>query len=135
MSLTNIISLAPYRRSKKAIEEALKNLEQSMEPLKVNLTAEERIKYGRVNEQNKLFINKVNDFAISQPNLKSPDVNWEDFEKDFASRTFLESLMNRLNSLSTRASNSKIMHDYDNYQESLEDYAYTSFKAKSKSVG
>lgn len=88
-----------------------------------------------MNEQNKLFINKVNDFAISQPNLKSPDVNWEDFEKDFASRAFLESLMNRLNSLSTRASNSKIMHDYDNYQESLEDYAYTSFKAKSKSVG
>lgn len=41
MSLTNIISLHLTDDQKKAIEEALKNLEQSMELLKVNLTAEE----------------------------------------------------------------------------------------------
>lgn len=117
------------------INNALKSLEQAFEPLKVNLTPEERHKYGRVNEQNKLFINKVNDFYQTSPQLKSPDVDWEEFGKDLKSRQFLEGVINRLESLSARASNAKILHDYDNYHEALQDYAYTSFRANSKAVG
>lgn len=48
---------------------------------------------------------------------------------------FLEQLINDLESLITRAKNAKILHDYDNYQDALEDYAYTSFRARSKTVG
>lgn len=119
----------------KAINDALVQLETALNPLNINLTAEDRHRYGRVHEQNKLFINKISDFAKSQPELKSPDVDWAEFEKDFKSREMLENVLNRLNSAITRVNNSKICHDFDNYQDALEDYAYTSFRAKSKQVG
>ena len=40
----------------------LKQFEQSLRDVLVNISAAERRKYGRVNEQNKLFINKIFDF-------------------------------------------------------------------------
>lgn len=118
-----------------AINEAVKALEKAMEPLRINLTADDRHRYGRVNEQNKLFINKVNDYTLSQPNLKSTNVDWEEFAKDFKSRSFLDSLSQRLERLLTRTTNAKILHDFDNYQDSLEDYSYTSYQAGSRHVG
>ena len=97
-----------------AILNALNDLERAMELLNINLTPEDRNKYGRVDEQNKLFINKVHDFATQQTNLRTMDVDWDEFEKDFKSRA---------------------VHDFDNYQDALADYAYTQFRANSKMVG
>lgn len=118
-----------------AILNALNDLEHAMEPLNINLTPEDRNKYGRVDEQNKLFINKVHDFATQQTNLRTMDVDWDEFEKDFKNRAVLENIISRLNNLSIRANNSKIFHDFDNYQDALADYAYTQFRANSKIVG
>ena len=118
-----------------AILNALNDLERAMEPLNINLTPEDRNKYVRVDEQNKLFINKVHDFATQQTNLRTMDVDWDEFEKDFKSRAVLENIISRLNNLSIRANNSKIFHDFDNYQDALADYAYTQFRANSKMVG
>ena len=118
-----------------AILNALNDLERAMELLNINLTPEDRNKYGRVDEQNKLFINKVHDFATQQTNLRTMDVDWDEFEKDFKSRAVLENIISRLNNLSIRANNSKIFHDFDNYQDALADYAYTQVRANSKMVG
>ena len=118
-----------------AILNALNDLERAMELLNINLTPEDRNKYGRVDEQNKLFINKVHDFATQQTNLRTMDVDWDEFAKDFKSRAVLENIISRLNNLSIRANNSKIFHDFDNYQDALADYAYTQFRANSKMVG
>jgi hypothetical protein len=118
-----------------AILNALNDLERAMEPLNINLTPEDRNKYGRGDEQNKLFINKIHDFATQQTNLRTMDVDWDEFEKDFKSRAVLENIISRLNNLSIRANNSKIFHDFDNYQDALADYAYTQFRANSKMVG
>lgn len=135
MSIDNLNNVHLTDPQMNAVNQALTSLENALNLLKVNLTAEERNKYGRVNEQNKLFINKIHDFATSQPSLKSPDVDWAEFEKDFKSRKFLEGILTRLETIATRVNNSKILHDYDNYQDSLEDYAYTNFRARSKMVG
>lgn len=135
MNLNNLNNTHLTEEQVTAVNEALTNLENALNPLQVNLTPEDRHKYGRVNEQNKLFINKVFDYLNAEPNLKSPDVDWEEFTKDFKSREALERIFNRLNSLATRVNNAKILHDYDNYQDALEDYAYTSFRARSKAVG
>jgi len=117
------------------IQEALNTLKQVCEKYLVNLSADERQKYGRVNEQNKLFINKVNDMAITQPNLRSIDVDWEEFAKDYKSRVLYENTIIRLQSLLDRLKNAKTLHDYDNYQDALNDYAYTGFRAGSNAVG
>lgn len=120
---------------KNRIKELLTQLETAMANLNVNLSAEERSKYGRVNEQNKLFVNKVYDYAKSREDLRSPDVDWAEFFKDYEDRNFYESVMSRLEALNLKLKNHKILGDFDNYQDSLSDYSFTSYKAGTKSVG
>lgn len=55
------------------MNDALTSLEKAVEGVNINLIPEDRNRYGRVNEQNKLFINKVNDIAITQPNREKID--------------------------------------------------------------
>ena len=135
MGINNLNNLHLIEQQVTALQQAITNLETALKPININLSPEDRTKYGRVNEQNKLFINKVHNFAQTQPDLKSPDVDWEEFHKDFQSRNLYESAINRLESLVIKMKNSKILHDYDNYQDALNDYAYTSYKAGSKIVG
>ena len=67
--------------------------------------------------------------------MQSPQVEWHEFDKDFASRNILENLISRLENVTTRLKNTKILHDYDNYQAALTDYAYTSFMAGTATPG
>lgn len=117
------------------INAALAVLEEALKPLQVNLTPEERKRYGRVNEQNKLFVNKVKDFSEATPNLRAPEVDWNEFNLDFKSRTELEKISLKLKALDTQVTNAKTLHDYDNYHDALADYAYTSYRAGSNAVG
>lgn len=114
---------------------AITALEFALSMLTVTLTPEERQTYGSVNEQNKLLVNKVWDFRQSSPNLSLPDLDWSEFENDYQSRQLMESIQNRLGALQERIKNTKILHDYDNFQSALEDYAYTSYKAGSQAPG
>lgn len=43
----------------KTMNDALTSLEKAVEGVNINLTPEDRNRYGRVNEQNKLFILKI----------------------------------------------------------------------------
>ena len=135
MSISNLNNVHLSDTQIQAIKQAVTELDNAMQLLQVNLTPEDRNRYGRVNEQNKLFINKVNDMAITQPNLRSIDVDWEEFAKDYKSRVLYENTIIRLQSLLYRLKNAKTLHDYDNYQDALNDYAYTGFRAGSNAVG
>ncbi|MDO5104303.1 hypothetical protein [Capnocytophaga sp.] len=135
MGISNLNNVHLTDEQITAANAALAQLEQALEVLKVNLTSDDRNRYGRVNEQNKLFINKVNDFALSQPQLRSIDVDWDEFFRDFKSRSVYELMINRLEGLVFRLKNAKTLHDYDNYQDALNDYAYTGFRAGSNAVG
>ena len=135
MSISNLNNVHLNDTQIHAIKQAVVALDNAMQLLQVNLTPEDRNRYGRENEQNKLFINKIYDYIMNNPDLCSRDVNWEEFKQDYKSRAFLEQLINDLESLITRAKNAKILHDFDNYQDALEGYAYTSFRARSKTVG
>ena len=135
MGINNLNNLHLIEQQVTALQQAITNLETALKPININLSPEDRTKYGRVNEQNKLFINKVHDFAQTQPDLKSPDVDWEEFAKDYKSRVLYENIIIRLQSLLDRLKNAKTLHDYDNYQDALNDYAYTGFRAGSNAVG
>ena len=117
------------------IATAISTLEQLLTPKLANLTPEERQQYGSVNEQNKLIINKVKDFRDSQPALSSPDVDWIEFMNDHDTRAFLQTTMQRLQSLIDGLSNAKILHDWDNYQAALTDYDFAKYKASTNAVG
>ena len=135
MSITNLNNTHLTVAQVTDAQNALTQLETALQIINVNLSAEDRQKYGSINEQNKLFVNKIYDFYKSQPSLSSSDIDWEEFENDFNSRKNLEALILRLDSLSTKLKNAKTLHDYDNYQAALTDYAYTNYKAGSASPG
>ncbi len=118
-----------------AVNDALQNLHSALAGKLASLTPEERQQYGSINEQNKLLVNKVNDYKISNPQLSSPDVDWEEFAKDHESRSFLESVTSSLTELARGLENAKILHDWDNYQASLIDYQYSVYRNDSGSTG
>lgn len=135
MPLTNLNSAHLTEAQVTAAQNALTELENALAIITVQLTPEDRQKYGSINEQNKLLVNKVKDFRQSNPNLSVSDVDWDEFDKDFASRNVFESLINRLNALAIKLQGAKILHDYDNYQAALDDYAYTTYRAATGADG
>lgn len=129
MPLTNLSSAHLTAAQVTAAQNALTELENALSAVNVNLTAEDRQKYGSINEQNKLLVNKVYDYRRNNPAMAVPDIDWDEFDKDYESRSLYESLINRMESLITKMRNVKTLHDYDNYQAALQDYAYTSYRA------
>ena len=119
----------------KALDQSIDALEKALENQRRNLSPEERQRYGRVNETNKLFVNKVFDYANTQPSMRSPDVNWEEFAADYEDRMKLETRITRVRSLLEIMENSKILHDFDNFQNALMDYSYTQYKKETEAGG
>ena len=135
MSFNNLDNRHFSATEKTAINTVLANLELAFADKLANLSAAERQQYGSVNEQNKLIINKAKSFHDAQPTLSSPDIDWAEFNNDFDSREYLQSAIQRLQSLIDGLGNAKILHDYDNYQASLTDYDFTKYKASTNAVG
>ncbi|WP_035651785.1 hypothetical protein [Flavobacterium sp. ASV13] len=135
MPLENLNGLHYTDAEKTNVIASMMSMENSLTANFKNLTPEERTKYGSVNEQNKLFINKVKDFRNSQPTMSSPDVDWTEFQNDCDSREFLQNTIMRLEALLNNLKNNKILHDYDCYHAALTDYDYSKYKAGSKATG
>lgn len=117
------------------VTQELATLEATFLPLMVNLSPDERRRYGSIGEQNKLMVNKTHDYALKQPALRSPDVDWDEFIKDHAYRQRLEAYIARLQRLIDGLANAKTLHDFDNYQAALDDYAYTGYKTQTAAPG
>ena len=118
-----------------AIDQAITALEAAFADKNRNLSAEERMRYGSINETNKLLVNKVYDYRQTQSGLSSPDIDWPEFEADYQDRMILETRINRLRTILENLSNLKILHDYDNFQNALTDYAYTQYKKDTVTTG
>ena len=135
MGLTNLNSTHLSSEKITAAQDAITALETALAEITANLSAEDRKRYGSINEQNKLFVNKVYDYNSSQPSLSSPEVDWDEFNRDHSSRNNMEMMISKLESIITRLKNAKTLHDYDNYQSALLDYSYTSYKTGASSPG
>ena len=117
------------------INAALGTIETTLAGKTVNLTPTERQQYGSINEQNKLLVNKVNDYHVAQPQFNAPQVVWTEFESDLAIRISYDQLINRLNSLLEQLIDTKTLHDNDNYQQSLTQYSYISYLSEQNVPG
>jgi len=135
MAITNLNNQHLSAADVTAAKDLLTNLETTLASINTTLNAEDRQRYGSINEQNKLFVNKVYDFNQNQPNLSTTQVDWTEFNNDYDSRLNMESIIARLESLTTKLKNAKILHDYDNLQAALTDYAYTNFMAGTGAAG
>ena len=135
MSFNNLANRHFSAAEKIAANTALASLELALSDKLANLSATQRQQFGSVNEQNKLIINKVKSFNDTQPNLSSPDIDWDEFNNDFDSLEYLQTLVLRLQSLIEELSNAKILHDYDNYQAALTEYDFSKYKASTNASG
>ena len=130
--MTGLENLGGNHLSEQEVQRAkagIMDLVNSLVGIKINLTAAQRQKYGSINEQNKLFVNKVYDYYKNQPDLRNQDIDWMEFEKDYKSRQALEGMIAQVEDILRILINAKILHDYDNYQAALQDYSYTVYKA------
>ena len=135
MALTNLNNTHLPQATVNDVNEFLTVIENALAIINTTLTAEDRQRYGSINEQNKLFVNKVFDFNNSQPALSTAQVDWTEFNNDYNSRLNLEKMIARLENLTTKLKNAKTLHDFDNFQAALVDYAYTNFMAGTGAAG
>lgn len=135
MPFTNLNNKHLTEVEQAAISEAINSLRALLQPIAVNLTPEERQRYGSINELNKGIVNKAKSFNDTQPALSSPDVDWTEFTNDYNMRSFIENTLQSLYGVVKDLESSKILFDFDNYNAANADYAYTMYKLKSGEVG
>lgn len=133
--MKNIIQTQLTETDRTTVDGLLDQLETVLAGKLAALTEEERVRYGSINEQNKLLVNKSRDYRQNSPAMSSPDVDWGEFENDYQTRAFLESRGERLERLAFQMKSTKILHDYDNYQDALSDYAYAQYKKGAGEAG
>ncbi|MCX2678780.1 hypothetical protein OOZ15_02400 [Galbibacter sp. EGI 63066] len=133
--MRNVIQSKLTQQDQTKIDKAIDNLEAVIKGKLPALTEEERLKYGSINEMNKLFVNKVYDYRKRNEELSASEVDWSDFEKDYHARYFLENRLERFMSIAFQMESTKILHDYDNYHDALTDYAYSQYKKGAGSNG
>lgn len=111
------------------LDAALTAIETILKGKVVNLTPEERKQYGSVNETNKLFINKVKDYLISNPGLAPPVMNQAEFENDYTARTEIDTRLRRINIINEMLDDTQTAFDWDNYHAALTFYNYIKFQS------
>jgi hypothetical protein len=118
-----------------AFDTALDQLISIATSVSQNLTEEERSKFGSIQERNKLLANGVQDFSVTQPDLRSPDVDWVEFAADYNDRKFADTRADKITRLMRLITDFKIVHDYDNYQAALTDYDFCKYKSNTNTPG
>ncbi|PWA04292.1 hypothetical protein [Flavobacterium psychrotolerans] len=111
-----------------AVNQALNLINTTLLGLAENLTAAERSKYGKVGAKNTLLIDKAMDYHRSQPDLQSPEVDWQEFELDYADRIQASQMLSQTKSIEQLLLNIKILRDHDNHTDALRDYQYAKYK-------
>ncbi len=126
----NMISLDFTAEELTQFDEALKTLEQILAGKTANLSLDERKQFGRIAEQNKLFVNKAKDYMEEYPQYVPPFLDKAEFDKDFMARSIIEKRLIRLDGLTEQLSDTKILLDNDNYNNALTFYRNIRFLSR-----
>jgi hypothetical protein len=110
----------------------LEQLRQLLQPKLQSLTPEERQRYGSIGEENKKLVNKVRDLIEEDPSGVPEMFDIDEFKADFKDRRILEAIRSRMESLLFEIESTKILHDNDNYKDTL---AYYQFQVFRHSIG
>ena len=135
MPFQNIITQHLTDAERTQVYSLIGQIESIVQPYMVNLSPEQNKALGKINERNKLFVQKVLDYRVSQPNLSSPDVDWAEFEADMNSRNSYEQIAGRLTARTKAITETRRLHDHDVYKNGLIDYQYAKYKDKTQQGG
>jgi len=131
----NVIVDLLTEEEKATITKAFKDVKAIVDAKLPDLNPEKRRYFGSINEQNKLFVNKAREVKIINPQLAPLEVDWVEYEKDYSARMFYEGILLMGYDVIKRMESAKMMHDYDNYNDSLVFYRYLDFKRRSDTPG
>lgn len=127
MALDNLISLTFSENDLATIDQALNSIATVLTGKPVNLTPDLRQQYGRIAEQNKLFVNKAKNYMEQYPQHVPGFLDKTEFDKDYAAREQIESRLQRLSSVTEQLRDTKVLLDHDNYHNSITFYRNIKF--------
>ena len=130
MPMNNLIVKHFSDAEKQQMFDLLNQMNQLVDGKLVQLNAEERKRYGSINEDNKKVVNKVKDYYSIDPTNCAPEVDWTEFLADYADREFLGNFLMRMDALTYDMYSTKMLHDYDNAKDALADYSYAKYRAE-----
>ena len=122
MATDNLVSIEFLEEELQKIDAATESIRTVLSGKMRNLTPEQRRQYGRIAEQNKLFVNKAREYMKEYPQYVPPFLDNEEFEKDYKARTQIENRLMQLEGLTEQLSDTKILLDNDNYYNALTFY-------------
>ncbi|PIF46627.1 hypothetical protein CLU96_3665 [Chryseobacterium sp. 52] len=135
MALDNLISLSFSNDELTALDQALQAIHTALSGKTINLTPEQRQQYGRIVEQNKLFVNKAKSYMEQYPELVPAFLDKVEFDRDYAAREQIELRLQRLNSLNEQLSDTKVLLDHDKYHNAISFYRNIRFLSEENVPG
>lgn len=118
------------------IEGAIFLMEEKINPNTPVLTPMDRQLYGRNSgNASKLLVDDVLHQVTTHPELKSPLIDWDDFTSDNNASNVLETMITRLNSLVYKLESAKMLHDYDNYNDAIDQYSHLDYLSRNNVQG
>lgn len=122
MALDNLISLSFTTEELTKLDQALQTIDTVLSGKTINLTPEERQQYGRIAEQNKLFVNKAKIYMEQYAQYVPNFLDKAEFDKDYIAREQIEQRLQQLDSLTEQLSDTKVLLDHDNYHNAISFY-------------
>lgn len=124
MALTNLMNVSFTEAELATLNQAIQSISGVLNGKVVNLTPDQRQQYGSINEENKLLVNKVKDSEANFPEFHPSWLDKDEFDADYTARSQMESLVERLQSIAEKFTDTKILLDHDNLNYAVSYYRY-----------
>jgi hypothetical protein len=135
MPITNLSTVTFTAAEVKKINDAIADIKSVIVGKTTNLTDEEKQLYGSINESNKLVVQKVLQYAASNPEVIPAHVDKAELLRDYESRNLLEDWKVQLELALSNLTNTKILLDYDVFQSCLSVYRNARYLANEDMPG
>lgn len=129
MPIVNLSSVTFTAAEKTKMDAAIADQKTVMAGKSTNLTEKERQLYGSINEQNKLVVQKVLQYCLSNPEVLPNHIDKPELDRDYAGRNTLEIWEDEQKLLLSNIQNAKILLDYDVFQSCLTIYRNVKYMA------
>ncbi|MBB4804879.1 hypothetical protein HNP38_000151 [Chryseobacterium defluvii] len=127
MAFDNLISVSFSNEDLAALDQSIQSIENILSGKTINLTPDQRQQYGRIAEQNKLFVNKAKSYMEQYPQHVPGFLDKAEFDRDYTAREQVEGRLQRLASIVEQLSDTKVLLDHDNYHNSITFYRNVKF--------
>jgi hypothetical protein len=135
MALDNLISLSFSKSDLDTIDKAIQDIQTVLVGKTINLTPDQRQQYGRIAEQNKLFVNKAKSYMEQYAQHVPGFLDKAEFDRDYIAREQIEQRLQLLASLTEQLSDTKVLLDHDNYHNAISFYRNIRFLSEENVPG